>query len=147
MEITNTGNREVITTHVFDFPRELVFKAWTDPNHLAQWWGPNGFTNTFHEFDLRPGGSWRFVMHSPTGTDYQNESVFVEVAKPERLVFIHISAPKFQTTATFVEKDGKTKLTWRMFFESAAQYEKIKAIVTEGNKQNIERLEKHLAEM
>jgi uncharacterized protein YndB with AHSA1/START domain len=81
------SDREIVTTRVFDAPRELVFKAWTDPDHLAQWWGPKGFTNTFQEFDMRPGGIWRFVMHGPDGVDHKNKSVFVEVVKPGRKVY------------------------------------------------------------
>ena len=68
------SDREIVTTRVFDAPRELVFKAWTDPDHLAKWWGPKGFTNTFQEFDMRPGGVWRFIMHGPDGVDYKNKS-------------------------------------------------------------------------
>ncbi len=143
----STAEREIVSTRVFDFPREIVFKAWTDPKHLAQWWGPNSFTNTFHEFDLRPGGAWRFIMHGPNGTDYKNQSVFVEITKPERIVFNHISAPKFQTTATFSEQAGKTSLTWRMLFESTAEYDKVKGFAVEGNKQNLERLNDYLAKM
>ena len=97
------SDREIVTTRVFDAPRERVFKAWTDPDHLARWWGPQGFTNTFHEFDLRPGGVWRFVMHGPDGADYQNKSVFVEITKPERIVFDHVSGPRFRVTTTFRE--------------------------------------------
>ena len=69
------SDREIVTTRVFNAARELVFKAWTDPDHLVHWWGPKGFTNTFQEFDLRPGGIWRFVMHGPDGVDYKNKSV------------------------------------------------------------------------
>ena len=68
------SDREIVTTRLLDWPRERVFRAWTDPAHLARWWGPKGFTNTFHEFDLRPGGLWRFVMHGANGADYQNKS-------------------------------------------------------------------------
>ena len=77
--------REIVAARVFDAPRELVFDAWTDPEHVAQWWGPNGFTNTIHEMDVRPGGVWRFVMHGPDGVDYNNKIVYIEVVKPERL--------------------------------------------------------------
>jgi len=66
-----------------------VFKAWTDPDHPAHRWGPKGFTNTFHEFDLRPGGIWRFLMHGPDGVDFKNKSVFVEVVKPEAKMARH----------------------------------------------------------
>ena len=66
--------RSIIGTRVFDAPRELVFSAFTDPEHLAQWWGPDGFTMTTSAFDFRPGGVWRFVMHGPDGRDYQNRA-------------------------------------------------------------------------
>jgi uncharacterized protein YndB with AHSA1/START domain len=144
---TNTADREIVTTRVLNAPRELVFKAWTDPDQLVQWWGPKGFTNTFHEFDLRPGGIWRFVMHGPDGVDYQNKSVFVEVVNPERIVFDHVSGPRFQVVATFAEQAGKTTLTFRMRFESAAECDKVKAFAVEGNEQNFDRLEAQLAKM
>src|SRR5213593_4772796 len=87
---TNTADREVITTRVIDTPRELIWRAFSEPEHLAQWWGPRGFTNTFHEFDFKPGGHWRFVMHGPDGTEYTNHSVFDEIARPGRVVFRHL---------------------------------------------------------
>src|SRR6185369_4961866 len=65
-------DREIITARVVNAPRELVWQAWTDPKHLAAWFGPHGFRNTFHEFAPKPGGHWRFVMHGPDGTDYKN---------------------------------------------------------------------------
>ena len=141
------SDREIVTTRVFDAPRELVFKAWTDPDHLARWWGPQGFTNTFHEFDLRPGGVWRFVMHGPDGADYQNKSVFVEITKPARIVFDHVSGPRFQVTATFAEQAGRTEVTFRMLFETAAECDKVKAYAIQGNEQNFDRLEAELAKM
>lgn len=147
MKTTNTADREIVSTRVMNAPRELVFKAWTDPKHLAQWWGPKGFTNTFHEFDLRPGGVWRFVMHGPDGTDYQNKSVFVELLKPERIVFNHVSGPQFQVTTTFGEQGGKTKVTFRMLFDTVAECDKVKSFVPEANEQNFDRLESQLAKM
>ena len=144
---TNTADRDIVTARVFNAPRELVFQAWTDPDQLVQWWGPKGFTNTFHEFDMRPGGIWRFVMHGPNGVDYQNKSVFVEVVNPERIVFDHVSGPRFQVVATFAEQAGKTTLTFRMRFESAAECDKVKAFAVEGNEQNFDRLEAQLAKL
>jgi len=140
-------DREIVTTRTIDAPRELVFKAFSDPDHLVHWWGPKGFTNTFHEFDLRPGGVWRFVMHGPNGTHHPNESVFVEVVKPERIVFRHVSAPRFQMTITFADQAGKTGLTWRMLFESAAECDRVKTYAVEANEQNLDRLEAQLAKM
>ncbi len=142
-----SSDREIVSTRVFDAPRERVFQAWTDPEHLARWWGPKGFTNTFHEFDPRPGGVWGFVMHGPDGVDYKNRSVFVEIVKPERIVFDHLSGPRFRVTATFAEEAGRTRLTWLMLFETVAEYEKVKGYAVEGNRQNLDRLEAELTRM
>ncbi|PYM42811.1 MAG: polyketide cyclase [Candidatus Rokuibacteriota bacterium] len=141
------SEREIVTTRVIDAPRERVFKAWTDPEHLAQWWGPKGFTNTFQEFDMRPGGAWRFVMHGPDGVDYKNKSVFVEIVRPERIVFKHVSGPQFQVTATFTEQAGKSRLIFRMLFDTAAESAKVKGFAVEANEQNFDRLEAQLAKM
>ena len=81
-----TGENELVATREFDVPRELVFRAWTTPDLLARWWGPKGFTHTFHECDMRPGGMWKFAMHGPDGVDYPNHNVFVEFVQPERVV-------------------------------------------------------------
>ena len=95
-----------------------------DPKHIAHWWGPNGSTNTIHEMDVRPGGVWRFVMHGPDGRDYQNKIVLVEIVKPERLVYDHVSGPKFHVRVTFAEQGGKTAVTVRMLFATVAQRDK-----------------------
>ncbi len=147
-ETAATAECEIVSTRLFDFPSELVFKAWTDPEHLARWWGPKGFTNTFHEFDLRPGGLWRFTMHGSKGTDFHNESVFVEIAKPERIVFDHLKPMhKFRVTATFAEEAGKTKLTFCMLFATAAECDQVKKYAAEANEENFDRLESELARM
>lgn len=122
--------RVIVVTRVFDAPRELVWTAWTDPGHLAQWWGPNGFRTTTSAYELRPGGVWRFVMHGPDGRDYQNRITFDEIVQPERLVYHHgggddVEPVLFRTTVTFVEQDGKTTLTMRAEFPSAAERERV----------------------
>ena len=103
------ASREIVVTRVFDAPRELVFKMWTDPKHIAQWWGPKGFTSTIHEMDVKPGGVWRFVMHGPDGVDYQNKVVYLEIVKPERIVYSHVSGPQFQMTVTFADEGKKPR--------------------------------------
>jgi uncharacterized protein YndB with AHSA1/START domain len=118
--------RAIIGTRVFDATRELVFAAFTDPKHLAQWWGPNGFTTTTSVFDFRPGGVWRFVMHGPDGRDYQNRVTFDEIVAPERLVYHHggdgdVEPVQFKTTITFEDLGGKTRLTWRGDFPTAEE--------------------------
>jgi uncharacterized protein YndB with AHSA1/START domain len=120
-----SGDREIVATRVFDAPRELVFKAWTDPEHVAQWWGPRGFTTTTQRMEVRPGGVWRFVMHGPDGKDYQNMITFLEIVEPERLVYKHggakdVEPVNFQVTVTFEDEGGSTKLTMRMEFPSAS---------------------------
>ena len=143
----DTTDREIVTSRLISAPREVVFKAWTDPHQLVHWWGPKGFTNTFHRFDPRPGGFWHFVMHGPDGGNYENESVFVEILKPERIVIKHLSPPHFDLTATFADQAGRTKLTWRMLFETTAEREKVKKLATGANEQNLDRLEAQLARM
>jgi uncharacterized protein YndB with AHSA1/START domain len=144
-----TAGREIVATRVFDAPREIVFKAWTDQKHLARWWGPNGFTITTYAMDFRVGGAWRFVMHGPDGRDYRNENLYVEIVEPERLVYRHVSAPKHQTTVTFADEDGKTMVTVRMVFESAALREHtVKQFnAVEGLRQTLGRLGEYVKEL
>jgi uncharacterized protein YndB with AHSA1/START domain len=142
------NDKELVSARIFNSPRELVFKAWTDPKHLAEWWGPDGFRNTFHEFDLRPGGTWDFTMHGPDGTDYKNKNVFTEIVRPERIVFRHIElVHTFEVTATFDIIGEKTKLTFRMHFDDADEFEKVKSFIKEANEQNFDRLERKLKKM
>jgi uncharacterized protein YndB with AHSA1/START domain len=143
------GEREIVITRVFDAPRELVFQMWTDPEHVAKWWGPKGFTSTIYEMDVKEGGVWRFVMHGPDGTDYKNLVIYDEIVKPERLVYSHVSGPRFQMTVTFAERGGKTELTARMIFESAAERARVikEFGALEGLSQTIGRLAEYLMEM
>ena len=76
LEKNSTKDRELLLTRVLNAPIELVWEVWTNPKHIAQWWGPNGFTNTITTMDMHPGGEWDLVMHGPDGTDYKNKSVF-----------------------------------------------------------------------
>ena len=139
------AQREIVTTRIMKTPRETVFGAWTDPEKLKRWWGPNGFTNTFNLFEPKPGGKWSFVMHGPDGKNYPNESVFIEVVKPERIILHHLSAPFFQLTVIFDDLAGRTKISFRMLFENVAVCEAVKSIVHDGNEQNFDRLEAVLA--
>jgi uncharacterized protein YndB with AHSA1/START domain len=145
----DTSDREIVVTRVLDAPRALVFKMWTDPKHVAQWWGPNGFTTTTYEMNVTPGGVWRFVMHGPDGRNYQNKVVYVEIAEPERLVYKHVSGPQFQMTVTFADAGDKTRLTAQMLFESAALRDKtIKEFgAVEGLKQTLGRLAEHVTHL
>jgi uncharacterized protein YndB with AHSA1/START domain len=134
-------DRDIVSARTFDFPRERVFEAFVDPSRLARWWGPAGFTNSFHEFDPRPGGRWRFTMHGPGGLEVPNESVFVEVSRPERIVLRHVSAEHpYELSMTFAEVGARTRVTWRMRHETAADCERVRPYVVAGNEENFDRL-------
>jgi len=135
-------DREIVSARVLDAPRQVVYRAFTDPSLLARWWGAAGFTNTFHEFDPRPGGAWRVVMHGPDGTDYRNESQFVDVVAPERIAFDHLRPMhRFRMTMTFDDEAGRTRLTWRMLFESPEEVDRVRGVITRANEENFDRLE------
>jgi uncharacterized protein YndB with AHSA1/START domain len=141
------SDREIAASRVFSAPRDRVFGAWVDPDQVGKWWGPHGFTNTIHSMDVRPGGSWRFTMHGPDGTDYKNEMRYVEIERPSRLILDHVTGPNFRMTSTFDEEGSGTRVTVRMRFETAALRDKtVKEFgAAEGLVQNLEKLELHLA--
>jgi uncharacterized protein YndB with AHSA1/START domain len=142
----DTSDRELRLSRVLDAPVELVWEVFTDPEHIAQWWGPNGFKNTITRMDMKPGGRWDLVMHGPDGTDYKNESVFLEVVTHRKIVFEHVS-PKFTATIGFEERGEQTLLTWHMLFESVEQFNQVVKTfkADEGLKQNVEKLSRYLA--
>jgi uncharacterized protein YndB with AHSA1/START domain len=144
-----TSDREIATTRVFDAPRDLVFDAWTSPEHVAQWWGPNGFTTTTHSMDVRPGGDWIFVMHGPDGTDYKNHIVYREVVRPERLVYDHVSGPLFHATVIFEAEGDKTRIRMQMLFETAALRNKVAEEfgAVQGLEQTLNHLGEHVAKL
>ncbi len=147
METTEPNpEREIMTSRTLNAAPETIFKAITTPELLAKWWGPKGFTNTFEEISIVPGGNWRFVMHGPDGGNYKNESIFEEITAPEKIVINHISNPKFWLTITLVPSEGKTLLTWTMLFLNAADLAKVKHIVVEANEENLDRLEEVLVQ-
>ncbi|QKJ32223.1 SRPBCC domain-containing protein [Mucilaginibacter mali] len=142
----NTKDRELKLTRLLDAPVELVWEVWASPEHIANWWGPEGFTNTIHHMDFRPGGDWEFTMHGPDGTDYNNKNTFVEVVENRRVVYEHVSTPKHLTTVTFEAQGDKTVLTWHMLFESREQLEQVVKVFKAdvGLKQNVERMNQYL---
>ena len=150
----DVSDREIVQSRVFDFPRELVFKAWTEPEHFKVWMGPNGYTNTMIEFDLKVGGRARYIMHGPDGTDWPNRLSFKEIRKPELLAYAHGDADEeaagdFQVRVTF-EALGptSTKLTMRMLFPSAEACEAVKKFgAVELGQQTLTKLGEHLKKM
>lgn len=144
--MTNTADRELKLSRILHAPVELVWEVWTNPDHVKNWWGPDGFTNTITLMDIRKDGEWHLVMHGPDGTDYKNKSIFREVIPLKKLVYEHISAPKFTATIEFESLGKETRLHWHMLFETAEQF--IQVVKTfkadEGLKQNISKLEQYL---
>ena len=139
------GELEIVSARVLGVPRDVVFEAFSDPARLVQWWGPEGFTNRFSEFDLRPGGAWRFVMRGPDDAVYEMVKEFVEVVRPERIVLQHLSPiHRFKMTMTFSDRSAATELTWQMLFEDAAEARALERVILEANEQNFDRLQRYL---
>lgn len=150
----STSGREIVLSRVFDAPRELVWRAFTDPARLANWWGPLGFTTRTHRMDVKPGGAWRFVMVGPDGREYENLITYLEVKEPERLHYKHggdreTEPVNFEVVVTF-DKDGgardRTRVTMRSLFPSRTALEFVvrEYGALEGGKQTLERLAGHL---
>jgi uncharacterized protein YndB with AHSA1/START domain len=144
----DTKDRELMLTRMLNAPIDMVWEAWTKPEHIAKWWGPNGFTNTIDIMDLKPGGEWNLVMHGPDGTDYKNKSIFKEIILYKKIVFEHQS-PNFTATITFEEKGEQTYLTWQMLFETAEQFNQVVKTfkADQGQKENIEKLNLYLVNL
>ena len=131
---------------MFHHSRELpadpawVYQACSNPELLAQWWGPEGFTNTFAVFEFHPGGKWLFTMHGPDGTDYPNESEFLEIV-PDKLIRIkHVNLPHFVSSMSFAASENGTRVTWDCEFENAEFAEKMRQFLEQANEQNLDRL-------
>jgi uncharacterized protein YndB with AHSA1/START domain len=145
--------RDLVIQRGIDAPRSLVFEAWTDPEQVAHWWGPHGFTNPVCELDARPGGAIRIDMRGPDGTLYPMTGVYREIVEPERLVFTSVALdeegnPLFEVlnTVSFAEQDGKTTLTTRArVVESTPEAPPYLEGMEAGWTQSLERLADHLA--
>jgi uncharacterized protein YndB with AHSA1/START domain len=139
---------EIVTNRIINYPREIVFRAWTDAEILQRWWGPLGFTNTFYEFNPIAGGKWKFMMHGPEKGNYPNEVVFLEVQSPSLIAWDRITQPHFRVVTTFEEiENGKTSLTFRMLFNSKKECDKIRKFAVDKNEENFDKLEIELARL
>jgi uncharacterized protein YndB with AHSA1/START domain len=147
------SSREIVITRVLNAPRELVFNAFIDPQNIGQWWGPNGFTTTTYQRDVRPGGTWRYMMHGPDGVDWPNKIHYIEIEKPERLVYDHGTGEmdlkddpdRFRVTITFAEIGKQTLVTMRSRFASAERCAAVKKFgAVEGGNQTLSRLDEYL---
>ncbi len=121
-------------------PSAAVFAAMCDPDRMARWWGPAGFTNTIHEFDFTPGGRWLLTMHGPDGKDYPNESRFLRVEADRVFEIEHLNGHHFVLTIELVPSGNATMVKWRQTFDTVEHYERIASFVATANEQNLQRL-------
>lgn len=119
---------------------EQVFEAFSNPERLARWWGPEGFSNTFEIFEFKEGGRWVFVMHGPDGKDYSNESVFIKIIPAKEVVIEHVCEPKYRLIITLEPSEKGTLLRWSQTFEKEAFVIRMKDFLTQANEQNLDRL-------
>ena len=144
----NEDNRKLQSTTLLKFPIDLVWEVWTNPEHIANWWGPNGFTNTIHKMDFLEDGEWNLTMHGSDGKNYPNKSIFKEILPFEKIVFEHFN-PHFITTVLFQSQNSETVLDWSLLFDTEEMFDiVVKAHkADQGQKENLEKLEKYLSEL
>lgn len=130
---TKTKSNEINIVRIYDAPVQAVWDAWTDPEQVAKWWGPRGFTLTTHSKDLRPGGNWKYTMHGPDGVDYPNNTKYFEVEECAKLVYDHGANDDqpalFHVTVLFSEVDGKTKMDMTMRLDSPEAAEETRKFI------------------
>ena len=148
LTVTLLSDRDLVMTRVFDAPRELVFSAWTEPQHVSNWFGPRGWTMPTCQIDRRPGGAWRFVLRGPDGAEMGMSGVYQEITPPERLV----STESFDdypgeslNTMVLTEQDGRTTMTTTVRYESREVRDAVLASGMEaGAGETLDRLAEHL---
>ena len=119
---------------------EVIFAAISTPEILAKWWGPSGFSNTFNQFQFKPGGKWSFVMHGPDGSNYPNESEFIEIVVNEKVVIRHLSQPNFTLIILITHSAKGSLVQWMQEFDSEEVAKNVAHIVKPANEQNLDRL-------
>ncbi|HMT27697.1 MAG TPA: SRPBCC domain-containing protein [Bacteroidia bacterium] len=146
--MNSNQEREIYSKRILNFPIEKVYEAFANPKLLKNWWGPEGFTNTIHEFDLQSGGKWILTMHGPEKGNYENSSVF-NIVQPFKLItWSRISQPLFDMEVGFDKlSDAKTEISFRMIFNTKEESDKIRKFAIPNNEENFDRLEKELLEM
>jgi len=141
-------NREILSSRIINSPVEMVYQAFENPNHLKNWWGPEGFTNTIHEFDLRVGGNWILTMHGPEKGNYENSSVFKTVLPNKLISWERKSQPLFDMEIAFEKlEENKTQISFKMIFATAEECEKMRKFVEPKNEENFNRLEREIKTM
>jgi len=144
--MTTASDREIVSSRILNASVQAVYHAFAQPEHLAKWWGPEGFTNTFHEFDLRPEGKWVLTMHGPEKGNYENASVFKVIIPLKLISWTRLSQPIFDMEVHFEEiSSERTQISFRMIFDTAASCEKIRGFAEPKNQENFDRLERELS--
>lgn len=133
------------TSRVLPFSPVAIYAAFSSPELLAQWWGPEGFSSTFEVFEFKAGGQWKFVMYGPDGKSYPNESVFAVLELNSKVVIEHVCAPLFTLTVTLNPVANGTQLRWEQVFADEAMAQAVKHIVEPANEQNLDRLTRLLS--
>jgi len=156
MTSASTSDREIVFEREFNAPRNMVFKAWTEPERLTHWWGPTDWTLPVCNIDLRPGGVWHYCMRGPNGEESWGKATYSEIVEPVRLVYtdafsdaagnVNEAMPQMEITVTFAEGAGKTNVTMRALAASAEQVKQLLGMgMEEGMKQTWARLDAYLA--
>lgn len=151
---TTVSGNELTAKKTLHAPRELVWEVWTKPEHIVHWWGPVGFTTTSGKMEVQPGSSWDFTMHGPDGRDYPNRIIFLEVKKPELLIYKHAGDDdtepvNFHVTVSFEAAGNDTHLTMRSTFNSAEELDRLNRVygIIQGETDTVNRLEEYLVEI
>jgi uncharacterized protein YndB with AHSA1/START domain len=142
----STTDREIRLIRTIRTTIDRMWDMWTDPAHIARWWGPKGFTSTILTMDIQVGGEWTLTMHGPDGTDYPNRSIYREIVPKKKIVLEHFN-PHFITTVLF-EPDGEgIRMDWSLLFDTPEMRETVANVhkAEEGQRQNIEKLEQYLS--
>jgi uncharacterized protein YndB with AHSA1/START domain len=146
---TRSKSNTISVTRTYDAPLNAVWEAWTNPEEVAQWWGPRGFSLTTHSHDLRTGGHWHYTMHGPDGTNYENTTHYLEVAPRQRMVYDHGGhkdrPPLFRVTALFTERAGRTQLDMSMMFATPEIADEMRGFIKQaGGEGTWDRLAEYL---
>ncbi len=143
--MNSDSDHKIFSSRILNYPVEIVYEAFANPEHLKNWWGPEGFTNTIHEFDLKPGGKWILTMHGPEKGNYENSSVF-KIVEPYKLIaWTRVSQPYFDMEIGFKKiNDSETEISFLMTFDTIEECEKIRKFAEPKNEENFDRLEKEI---
>ncbi|HEV8512254.1 MAG TPA: SRPBCC domain-containing protein [Cyclobacteriaceae bacterium] len=143
----DVAERELRIERMLNAPIELVWEVWTDPEHIKNWWGPNGFTNTIHKMEVAEGSEWLLTMHGPDGKNYANRSIFKEVVRHRKIVYEHFN-PNFIATVEFESQQDKTFMKWQMLFDTRELYETVVKTfgADKGMRENVLKLEIYLTQ-